>query len=265
MANDPPNDELTGTDGRSHASLWARQTSTSPGFQMLAICVSNVVIALGALTLLGFGYKGGGPTLTPWFNIFEFLLVAIAGVLANYEFRNPFGTTLISGQLSEGAESWLESGPRVVRGAFIYVLACGTVATVVILVTSTGGGIDSPFTPLLAALAVYGPFITRNRVSIGLQVISVGLVIFYLDHRAAGHNLAPAAYDQRDGKYHAYPTGSLRIGGRIHEPKWWLFAAVATLVVGIAALISAGKISPTINRPVLDPSADATAAAIESA
>jgi hypothetical protein len=77
---------------------------------------------------------------------------------------------------------WIVEHQEDALAFFVFVYTGLTLVALWSLVTSTGGGIHSPFSPLLAAPAIFGPFFSKYRLVIfGLVIIDA-----YLIYRAFG-------------------------------------------------------------------------------
>lgn len=125
---------------------------------------------------------------------------------------------------------WLDRRPRI-QPFIVFALAAIVLASLTYLVWVTGLAIESPFVPLAAAPAVFGPFVARKRkeVVVGLVAIVIvllGLIALEAPTSACG----PDACDS-DGEMTA------------HEPDAFVYYTTTVTVLLIVGWISANKLA----------------------
>jgi hypothetical protein len=121
-----------------------------------------------------------------------------------------------------GMSWWLDRRPKAQPG-IVYVLSAGLLLAFVALVWATGFGIESPYVPLVAAPAVFGPFVARRgRAVVGL-VLVVGAMLILLTWQAP-----PSPCPER------CPPEEVEV----YKPRPVVYAGVAITLIVLAGIIS---------------------------
>lgn len=207
----------------------------TPGRQAALILLVNVIVLSVALGLLHWGYDD--PPDTPWlFAVLESLVIVITFLT---RFTEVFGATLASVGLREytpsrGMRKWIafrESQPKSFFKALFTLRGTSYLAAILgfwamwDLVANTGGGIESPFSPFLAAPAVLGPLLVMDRRVLLLLLTGAVYMVGRADKHAPHRPMAPSA--------------------QLDHPKWFTYAIVTLALVVCAGLISYLRMEPT--------------------
>lgn len=203
-----------------------------PTAQIAAIAITALLILGGVLICLLYGYRPKRHTVDPTFVWLEIAILAIAG-LSHFEWVERLWSAIVRTEYrpSAASEWWqkrresdaslLTTDGLISFKGVTYLLAALTIAAMWFLVADTGGGIESPFAPLLAAAAVVGTFVAVRKEGVLALTIIVGGLTFFADSPIAPKH-AVARTD---------PT-----------PRWWVFAFVALVLIGIAGLVSYARL-----------------------
>jgi hypothetical protein len=100
----------------------------------------------------------------------------------------------------------------------IYISTILTFVAMWILVNNTGGGIESPFAPLLVAPAILGPFIVRQREVLWILVGAATIIVLTADWNA--------------------PTRAAEPTTKLDHPGWGVYGVVTLILVVSATFIS---------------------------
>jgi hypothetical protein len=198
-------------------------------FQVGAIAFVNLFVVSGVWAIdSGLGTNAKMPK---WFAIPEILIIVLGGLTCIVSFLVQGAEILIDDVVSDDAEVarrlsaepqgfsawWLRKRTPVLK-AVVIVLAAAMLFALDRLVHGTGGGIHSPFVPLLTAPAIFGPFLSRTWKGIALSVLLVsGAVAYEID----------VALFRTDGVGSVYNR--------------WTYGVVALAVIFLAGLISAAQ------------------------
>jgi hypothetical protein len=210
-----------------------------PSAQIAAIALTALLILGGVLICLLYGYRPKRHDVDPTFVWLQIAILAIAGVshfelierLWSYIVRKEYRPSRLSNWWQERRETeaslFTTEGVLSFKG-ITYLLAALTITAMWFLVADTGGGIISPFAPLLAAAAVVGTFVAvKKQGVIALTVIVASLTLFG-DSPWSPHHKAQKSD----------PT-----------PAWWVFGFVALVLIGIAGLVSYARLSNGMEDP----------------
>lgn len=203
-------------------------------FQTEVIVWGNVAIALAVLGAWLAGYRER-PSF-PWVFFALELVVIVVGAVSVYAEnfaraavdrwkRLGTGDPPSVGDAARG--SWRERRPLAQRNV-VFVLAGLVMLSLTLLVFQTGLGIESPFVPLAAAPAVFGPFVARERP----VVLALALMVSAL--LAGIWELAPQS-----------PCGWEECGAAEREarrPRPIVYLAVTVTLLAITALIAAERL-----------------------
>jgi hypothetical protein len=190
-----------------------------PQLQMAIVFVTHALILASVWLLIHFG--GTGSKAPPAaFVVLELLILAVVGGVATIEWGPWFWRMTVTRKSTQPVSrgGWWGKHrdhimPVVISG--LYVMTCLSFYK---LVAQTGGGLESPFIPLLVSPAIYGPFIANRPLMIGGMLTLNAAVI------------AVAVYHAPATPAKSYPAAS------------WLYAAVSIVVIVIAGAISAAKL-----------------------
>jgi hypothetical protein len=158
--------------------------------QLLALAIVNaaVLFVAWAVTKAATG-RSGLPTL---FVAPEFVIIVFSSVLSGLTLIVQGWAIVVSDSVSdsqqveqilsrspEGFEAWWLQHREPIMLFFIFLLAAVMVFALDRLVHGTGGGLHSPFMPLLEAPAVLGPFIAREPLGVILSAVAVAAAVAY--------------------------------------------------------------------------------------
>lgn len=195
--------------------------------QLASLAAANVVVLLVAWMLT----RAAGTELTAWFVAPEFVVVIGAVVICGLglfvegaEFilddATPEDMARRRNLPPEGFEAWwLMRREGVVRWVLLG-LAAVMVFALDRLVHTTGGGLLSPFVPLLTAPAVFGPFLAKQWQGSLLAVAAVSAAIIY-EVTSVPNHAAHAASVYSPGYYAIVTISVLGLAGATSSAQRW--------------------------------------------
>lgn len=203
-----------------------RRRPVSPVLQLLSIIIGNLFVTMFVISALYFGYD---PYRLPpaGFVLAQIVIVLVAIAILVIEFGKPVYDALLDPdgsplELVPRGGVW-GAHRRQIYTACIYGLFLLHLYALFDLVDKTGGGIYSPYTVMLSAPALYGPFLANRGITIlGILLFNSIAIVFAVEW--AGD----------DG---------------LEAPKQWVFAVAAIAMIAVACGISAGRLSRA-NRPI---------------
>lgn len=160
----------------------------TPTIQLAMIVLANILIAAGVWYSMHRGFHPDRD-VPHRFKVLEIILISVGlGLLAC-----PWVVLLVWSALTGKRQTadlpfvrtwlrWQDDGFKPV----VLLLTGLMIASLYALIRHTGGGIASPFGALLPAPAIFGPFLTRNRVTVLALTIAVGWVIWIVHGSSGG-------------------------------------------------------------------------------
>jgi hypothetical protein len=156
--------------------------------QLLVVAVVNLVVLGVAWGINKAESRHGFPGLPATFIVLEVVIFLLATLLCSFSAIAQSWRSVMEESLDDPHETerisdedgfrawWLEHRASFLRVGVI-VLPALMVLSLDRLVHASGGGLHSPFMPLLEAPAVLGPFIARKRRGLLLSVVAVSIAI----------------------------------------------------------------------------------------
>jgi hypothetical protein len=192
----------------------------SPVLQLVSIVIGNILITVAVAIML---YSGYDPHRKPsaGFLIAEIAIIFAGVLIATIEFGASFTNGLFNPPdvplEIKPREGWWGAHRRTIYTILIFSLFLLHIYALYDLVSATGGGIHSPFAVMLAAPAIYGPFLANYPLNIMAIVLLDAAVIFV----------------------------TVEWGGDkgLFDPARGVYAAASILMIVVAGLISAGRLS----------------------
>lgn len=149
--------------------------------------------------------------------ILRLILVELAGAptsLADY----PGGKTKLATDLSNG---WHKRKQTLVYTPLVLTYTAISIYAYWELVAGTGGGIQSPFAPILAAMAIFGPFFSNNPFVVFLLCFGTGFLIYFAYHSAYIGNTVGSLVGVYQRPYYFVEITMVLVSGLINGFRIW--------------------------------------------
>lgn len=210
-----------GDSPRPSPGIAVEQTRDTFREQVAVLVTGNFVFVVTALISLSYGYHDHRG-LPRDFLIFEGVVVGV-GSLTAFPDVAAWIWAVLSGRSGKYEPS--KSMTRYIYGVLrfhtpiVFGLSFVVLIGVTDLVRETGLGIESPFIPMVAAPAVFGPFVARNRRTVAILLVLVSAALAAIAWGApmyscpGGHCIEAQQPDR--GVYFGVVVVFLAIAGRI--------------------------------------------------
>jgi hypothetical protein len=209
-----------------------------PLFQVRLIVVGNGVILLSVWLAIEYG-KFANRTLPGSFWIPELAIVLVGALVAFTEFgpRVAAWSGRTDYKDSPSMLHWM-SVREPALGPLVYVFTAVAVFALAQLVQHTGGVIGSPFLPFLTTPALFGPFVAKDKRTVGLIImLVVGIVVFLT---TKGHT---TTINRCAGSNCKAGSASAETHSAFNMPSKWVYSGVTIVVLLVAGGISTSRLA----------------------
>lgn len=178
-----------------------RPPGLRPTFQGGFLVAASALLLVGVSGLIWTAYPSGNDHVPAGFWVPELVIVIVGGAATWIETILQWAAELWGWLKALGDEvgrthqrrprkkyerpGWIEKWVSVRDDWYrVLLIPCGIVVVIAVswLVYRTGGGLKSPFAPLLTAMAIFGPFLARNARSVWAAVASVALSVLIVNN-----------------------------------------------------------------------------------